>query len=226
MNRPANQLNLNTLHSFEFLLLLVTLNFCANLAARQTPFQPEGNTSSQAARRIVVSIPLRKLALLEGDRIIKIYDVTVGAPASPSPYGEFQIVQRLENPTYYKPGVVIGPGAHNPLGPRWIGLSVKGFGLHGTNQPNSIGKDASHGCIRLRNRDIKDLFARVQVGDRVSIIAERSYELARLFDAAPNFDEAHDTLQASNQSPEPPETDGIAQQIPSPPKENPHGNIH
>ncbi|MGB9432673.1 MAG: L,D-transpeptidase, partial [Candidatus Acidiferrum sp.] len=119
---------------------------------------------------------------------------------SPSPSGEFQIVQRLENPTYYKPGVAIGPGANNPLGPRWIGLSVKGFGIHGTNRPDSIGKNASHGCIRLRNRDIEDLFARVQVGDRVSLVAERTDEIARLFGTAPTLDQTHETLLAKNET--------------------------
>jgi hypothetical protein len=199
MNRPASQLNFSALHSLQFLLLAATLNFCAGIASAQTqaPAEPK------AARRIVVSFPDRKLALLEGDRVIKIYDVAVGAPVSPSPSGEFQIVQRLENPTYYKPGVVIGPGANNPLGPRWIGLNVKGFGIHGTNQPNSIGKNASHGCIRLRNSDIQDLFARVQVGDKVSLVAERNDELARLFGTAPSpASEAHETVQAQIHSTE------------------------
>jgi lipoprotein-anchoring transpeptidase ErfK/SrfK len=136
-------------------------------------------------RRIVVSVPDRKLALLEGERVVKVYDVAVGAPVSPSPNGEFRITRRLNDPTYYHPGVVIGPGKSNPLGPRWIGLDVKGFGIHGTNRPDSIGKNASHGCIRLRNSDIEDLFARVQVGDRVSLIAERTEEVARLFGGEP-----------------------------------------
>lgn len=202
MNRPTNQINFDSLHSLQFLLLFATLNFCAGLASAQTqaPAEP------RLARRIVVSFPDRKLALLEGDRVIKIYDVAVGAPVSPSPSGEFQIVQRLENPSYYKPGVEIGPGANNPLGPRWIGLNIKGFGIHGTNQPNSIGKNASHGCIRLRNSDIQDLFGRVQVGDRVSLVAERNDELTRLFGAAPSpASEAHETLRAELYNTEEPE---------------------
>ena len=128
------------------------------------------------ARRVVVSIPDRKLALIEENRVVKIYDVAVGAPASPSPSGEFQITERLENPTYYSPGVVIEPGAGNPLGTRWMGLNSKGFGIHGTNSPDSIGHNASHGCIRLRNRDVEELFVRVNVGGRVSLIAKRTDE--------------------------------------------------
>jgi L,D-transpeptidase catalytic domain len=106
---------------------------------------------------------------------------SVHTQVSPSPSGEFQIAQRLSNPTYYKPGVVIDPGPGNPLGTRWMGLKVKGFGIHGTNRPSSVGKNASHGCIRLRNSDVEDLFARVRVGDHVSVLAERTGEAAQLF---------------------------------------------
>jgi lipoprotein-anchoring transpeptidase ErfK/SrfK len=143
----------------------------------------------------VVSIPDRKLALLEGDRVVKIYAVAVGAPVSPSPNGEFRIAERLENPAYYKPGVVLAAGKDNPLGPRWIGLDVKGFGIHGTNRPDSIGKSASHGCIRMRNRDIEDLFARVKVGDRVSLVGEPTEELAQLFGGE------SETIVAKNEAP-------------------------
>src|SRR5205085_10853508 len=95
------------------------------------------------------------------------YQVAVGAEVSRSPEGDFTVVNRLENPTYYAPGKIIGPGKENPLGTRWMGLSTKGFGIHGTNVPNSIGKAASHGCIRMRQHDLEELFAMVQVGDQV-----------------------------------------------------------
>lgn len=134
-------------------------------------------------RRIVVSIPDCKLALIEDGQVVKVYDTAVGAPVSPSPTGTFQIVTRVAHPTYYHPGKVVGPGANNPLGPRWLGLSLKGFGIHGTNAPRSIGHAASHGCIRLRNRDIVDLFARVEVGDVVELHGERDELVARLFGA-------------------------------------------
>jgi lipoprotein-anchoring transpeptidase ErfK/SrfK len=198
MKRPAKQATRKTgdVHFARYAALFVALTLSTVAAAAQTPSRP----SPQPARRIVVSIPDRKLALLEGDRVLKIYDVAVGATMSPSPSGELQIVQRLENPTYYKPGVAIGPGPNNPLGPRWIGLSVKGFGIHGTNRPDSVGKNASHGCIRLRNRDIEDLFARVQVGDRVSLVAERTDEIARLFGTATILDQTYETLQAKNET--------------------------
>lgn len=201
MNRPATA----TLHKtrpsqlVSCAVLFAALALCVTATAAQSGPNSEAQPVQQFTRRIVVSIPDRKLALLEGDRVIKIYGVAVGTPDTPSPSGEFQIARRLQNPTYYHPGVVIGPGKTNPLGPRWIGLNIKGFGIHGTNHPGSIGKNASHGCIRLRNHDIKDLFARVQVGDRVSLISERTDEVARLFGEAPALGAAHDTIQASHE---------------------------
>jgi hypothetical protein len=179
-------------------LLAIALIFLATAASAHSSDKTANQTKAHTERRIVVSIPDRKLALIENGRVVKLYDVALGAPVSPSPSGEFQIVQRLENPTYYKPGVVIGPGAGNPLGTRWMGLNVKGFGIHGTNRADSIGHNASHGCIRLRNRDIEDLFARVKVGDRVSLIAERSDEVAQIFGRAP-ASASTQTLTATNE---------------------------
>ena len=179
-------------------LLVLSLTLSATAASAQSGPKAADQSKAHTERRIVVSIPDRKLALIENGRVVKLYDVAVGAPVSPSPTGEFQIVQRLENPTYYKPGVVIGPGIGNPLGTRWMGLSVKGFGIHGTDRPDSIGHNASHGCIRLRNRDIEDLFARVKVGDRVSLIAERSDEVVQIFGGAP-ASASTQTLTAKNE---------------------------
>lgn len=180
------------------LLLAAGLAFCGATAAAQSSENNAPLERRSPARRIVVSIPDRKLALLENGQVVKVYQVAVGAPDSPSPSGDFQIARRLEKPTYYKPGVVIGPGPSNPLGPRWIGLNVKGFGIHGTNRPGSVGKNASHGCIRLRNRDVEDLFARVQVGDRVSFIAERDEEVTRIFGGPDLPANETQTLTASN----------------------------
>ena len=69
----------------------------------------------------------------------------------------------------------------NPVGTRWIGLNLKGYGIHGTNAPGSIGQAASHGCIRLTNRDVERLYAMLRVGDTVSIRGERDDEIAEVF---------------------------------------------
>lgn len=148
------------------------------------------------ARRIVVSIPDRKLALVENGRAVKIYPVAVGAAATPSPTGSFTVVERLSHPTWYGPGKVVPPGKTNPLGPRWIGLSRKGYGIHGTSNPRSIGRPASHGCIRMHNADVEELFGLVAIGDRVELYAERTGEVARIFGVP-----AAVTQVAANRSP-------------------------
>src|SRR5207244_9664191 len=93
---------------------------------------------SRPARRIVVSIPDRKLAVVEGDRVVRIFETAVGAPKSPSPNGVFKIVNSIQDPTWYTKGRTVPAGLHNPLSTRWLGLSAKGYGIHGTNVPSSI----------------------------------------------------------------------------------------
>lgn len=166
---------------FTAIAVLAGLAWVGLAAAQDVPPQPGAAVSSSRRRQVVVSLPDRKLAVLEEGKVIRIFAVAVGADVSPSPGGEFQIAHRLQNPTYYHPGVVIPPGKDNPLGPRWVGLNQKGFGIHGTNQPWSIGKPASHGCIRMLNRDVVQFFEMVRVGDTVEISGERTAEIAQIF---------------------------------------------
>src|SRR5690242_16703857 len=160
-----------------FVLAAVT----ARHAAAQAAVAP---TAQLKHRRVVVSIPHRKLALIENGQVKKVYPVAVGAVNSPSPSGIFEVKNRLVAPTYYHPGKVIPAGANNPLGTRWIGLSSKGYGIHGTNVENSIGKAASHGCIRMHRKDLEELFTDVQVGDQVEIRAAADPEMESIFGAA------------------------------------------
>ena len=145
---------------------------------------PTASVSTPLRRRVVVSLPDRKLAVLENDEVVTVFPVAVGKPTSPSPTGTFTIVNRVSNPTYYAgKGKTVAPGTKNPVGTRWIGLSQKGYGIHGTDQPKSIGYAKSHGCIRLRNEDVERLFEQVRTGDVVELHAERTPELSRLFAA-------------------------------------------
>src|SRR5678815_4704365 len=123
-------------------------------------------------RRVVISLADRKLVLLEGERVLRVYDVAVGKRSTPSPQGKFAIINRVPNPTWYGPSTVVAPGKTNPLGSRWMGLSAKGYGIHGTNVPTSIGKAASHGCIRMAKHDLEELFEMVTVGTIVELQEE------------------------------------------------------
>jgi len=141
-------------------------------------------------RVLLVSLPDRQLALIENGKVKKVYPVAVGKESTPSPTGTFSIVVRVTDPTYYHEGKVITPGPRNPLGTRWMGLGYKGYGIHGTNAPNSIGKAASHGCIRMTKKDLEELFGMVQVGDEVQIRSERDEDLAAIFGGNTRSDSA------------------------------------
>ena len=151
------------------------------------PSAAVANAAAPAAttRQIVVSLEDRKLALVENGQVVKTYSVAVGKPSTPSPTGEFTIARRAMNPTYHHDGRTGPPGPHNPVGDRWMGLSKAGYGIHGTNEPNSIGKAASHGCVRMGKADIEDLYSRVDVGDQVQIVGQRNDETAKLFGSQP-----------------------------------------
>jgi len=167
--------------------LAVTLAMSATSAALQTSHPqlstgPEVHEYAKATVHFVlISIPDRKLALLENGRVVRIYRVAVGKASTPSPTGAFKIVTRVSDPTYYHKGQIIAAGKGNPVGTRWMGLSAKGYGIHGTNQPNSIGKAASTGCIRMGKRDLEELFELVSVGDAVEIRGERDGQIAHIF---------------------------------------------
>ncbi len=106
----------------------------------------------------------RILTLYEGDKAVQKYPVAVGNPPSRTPEGKYTIVSKVINPSwggggYAKP--VKGGVPENPLGYRWLGLSYKNgstLGIHGNNSPYSIGKNVSHGCIRMINSDVTQLF--------------------------------------------------------------------
>jgi lipoprotein-anchoring transpeptidase ErfK/SrfK len=173
------------------MLAVLLLAFDIRALAQDSP--------ERTQRLVLVSIPDRKLAVLENREVIARFSVSVGAAVSPSPRGEFKIVSRVANPTYYHDGAVIPPGRGNPVGTRWLGLSTKGYGIHGTNAPSSIGHAASHGCIRLRNRDMEKLFALLRVGDAVEIRRERDEETAEIFGGESTVAEAPGPAQIGGQ---------------------------
>jgi lipoprotein-anchoring transpeptidase ErfK/SrfK len=158
---------------------LIAVLFLRNTISAQTEVRQAKSTRPH--RVVLVSIPDRRLAVLEDGVVLRTFAVSVGASKSPSPVGEFQIITHVAHPSYSHNGTVIPAGPNNPLGPRWMGLSIRGYGIHGTNAPHSIGKAASHGCIRLSNHDIIDLFPLLSVGDTVEIRAERDPQIARIF---------------------------------------------
>jgi len=187
--RPSSLSDLQHLRYLALALLSSLLTVPGAVAA-------EPAKASESRRTLVVSLADRKLALIEDGRVVNLYDVAVGTPQTPSPTGDLRIINKVVQPTYYHRGRVIRPGKSNPLGPRWMGLSRPGYGIHGTNEPKSIGKAASHGCIRMRSADAEQLFKLVQVGDSVEIHSSRDEAVSRFFP-----DELHVSRSASSASP-------------------------
>src|SRR5215510_12979739 len=151
--------------------------------AAEAPAVSEQEPDEQVtlSRFVLISIPDRQLALVDDGKVVKTYPIAVGADDTPSPEGDFTIISRVSDPSWTHKGKVVAPGKNNPVGTRWIGLSLKGYGIHGTNAPRSIGKAASHGCFRLGKKDVEELFTLVRVGDTVAVRSERDELVAQVF---------------------------------------------
>ncbi len=128
------------------------------------------NTYSENSVMIRILRDSKVMQVVSGNQVIKSYPIAVGKKEKPTPIGDFTVINKLENPVWYPTGKEPVPsGKNNPLGSRWLGLSIKGYGIHGTNQPASIGKAASGGCIRMKDKDLKELFGIISIGTSVSI---------------------------------------------------------
>jgi lipoprotein-anchoring transpeptidase ErfK/SrfK len=136
---------------------------------------PEAST--EVPLRLELRLSKRQLMLYKGDQVLKSYPVAIGRPGWETPTGGFRVLQKVEKPTWIHPlkeNIVIpGGDPDNPLGNYWIGFWTDGtnwIGFHGTPTPESIGKAASHGCVRMYNRDIADLFTQIRVGTVVTVV--------------------------------------------------------
>lgn len=107
---------------------------------------------------IVIVRDWRRLYVYENGSIVEEYPVAVGRPSLPTPLGTYRVAEKQLNPG----------GA---FGVRWLGLSAPGYGIHGTNDVSSIGKSISHGCVRMYNPDVIELYDRTEIGTIVRIIS-------------------------------------------------------
>jgi lipoprotein-anchoring transpeptidase ErfK/SrfK len=127
---------------------------------------------------IVINRATNRLYLYAGDKLTRTFGVATGQAIYPTPRGTWHIVVKYRNPTWYPPlnnswakGLKpVPPGPSNPLGTRWMGLDSPGVGIHGTNNPASIGYSASHGCVRMQVRDSEWLFDHVDIGTTVFVV--------------------------------------------------------
>jgi lipoprotein-anchoring transpeptidase ErfK/SrfK len=148
------------------------LSFLDSFAAETTPF-------------IIINKTTNKLAFIRNGKIEAVYPVATGFNASLTPEGLFTVTVKAKNP-YYRKKNIPGGAPNNPLGTRWIGFNARGtdgrvYGIHGTNNPASIGKYVSQGCVRMYNGDVEQLYEKGPIGTKVLIIRsnESFYTIAK-----------------------------------------------
>ena len=113
----------------------------------------------------------QNILILKSDgEIMKTYIVSTGKGNS-TPVGTFKITSKLENPTWFRDGSAVPPESpENILGTRWLGINLPSYGIHGTTEPQSLGQQATQGCVRLSNADVEELYAIVPMGSEVVIV--------------------------------------------------------
>ena len=159
----------------------------ASQAANEVEDQPETQAptpaESGASRNVAIKVDTKTnmLGVFEAEKLIAAYPVTIGSAHNTSPIGDCKVrgIAKLPRFRYDKEMLEHGErsgnfymlpaGPRNPVGVMWIALNKKGIGIHGTNDPDSIGRAASHGCIRLANWDVVRLATKIKAGDNVSI---------------------------------------------------------
>jgi lipoprotein-anchoring transpeptidase ErfK/SrfK len=135
-------------------------------------------TADMLGAVIVVNRHANTLKLYSSTRLVRTLHVATGQSIYPTPHGVFDIIDKQKNPWWYPPtqddwaqGLKpVPPGPNNPLGTRWMGINVPGVGIHGTDEPTSIGYSESHGCVRMHIPDAEWLFGHVKVGTPVVIV--------------------------------------------------------
>ncbi len=160
-----------------------TSSQAANEVDEQTENQASTPGESGAPRNVSIKIDTKTnmLGVFENQKLIAAYPVTIGSVHTASPIGDWKVrgIAKLPRFRYDKEMLEHGqrsgnfymlpPGPRNPVGVMWIALNKKGIGIHGTDDPGSIGRAVSHGCIRLANWDVVRLATKIKAGDNVSI---------------------------------------------------------
>lgn len=169
------QFNLTPLLTALSLLFVLGLSWAHEDVVDTPVLKPE---VSLPARRIVINIPSRNLWVYEEKKIIRYFPVGLGRKGFMTPVGHFTVLRKVldpawENPYQTKNPLRISPGENNPLGTRWIGFhkdKAGEYGIHGTDNPKSVGYFSSHGCVRMKVTDAEKLFEMVNVGTPVDVV--------------------------------------------------------
>lgn len=126
--------------------------------------------SNAPVNGVLISKAEKAVFRYEAGELGDVWPCAIGKPESPTPAGSYEVTVTLEDPTWYWQGKAIPPGPENGLGKWFIGINKKGYGVHGTNEPASIGTAASHGCVRMYNEDVGELVKLVKAGTAIIIM--------------------------------------------------------
>jgi len=119
---------------------------------------------------ILVDKSQNLLFLKQDGEVLKTYTVSTGQDNC-TPVGTFKVEEKMVSPVWYKIGAVVSPDNEEyELGTRWMGLSVEGYGIHGTRDPGTIGRQITKGCVRMLNSQVEELFVIVPSGTEVVIV--------------------------------------------------------
>jgi lipoprotein-anchoring transpeptidase ErfK/SrfK len=174
-DRPGRRLATRTLTARLISALESNSRLPIGVRTRTTPAQV---TVASLGPIITIDRGANRLTLYDGAKVVRTFPVATGQAIYPTPTGTFHIVVMQRDPWWYPPTYdswakglkPVPPGPNNPLGTRWMGLSVPGVGIHGTDEPSSIGYSESHGCVRMQVPDAEWLFDHVKVGTTVHIV--------------------------------------------------------
>lgn len=141
------------------LLLVLAMAFTVHHPMILWASAVDDDTSSTPQMVLEINLRKNRLTVYRDGAIVKEYPIALGKYQTPTPVGEWNIINKYKN---------WGKG----FGTRWMGLDVPWgiYGIHGTNKPHSIGDDASHGCIRMFNKHVEELYEMVTVGTKVNVI--------------------------------------------------------
>ncbi|MCA1025565.1 MULTISPECIES: L,D-transpeptidase [Cytobacillus] len=154
-----------------------------------SPLWPIGPNPLPGDPFVIVNKRTNELTFIDNREVQQVVHVATGKTDSLTPEGMFTIIVKAENP-YYRKKDIPGGKKNNPLGTRWIGFDAKEtdgriYGIHGTNDPETIGHYVSNGCIRLKNDHVEALFERIPIGTKILIVStdETTEQLAKKYGA-------------------------------------------
>ncbi|MCU0544722.1 MAG: L,D-transpeptidase [Oscillatoriaceae cyanobacterium Prado104] len=141
---------------------------------RFIPQEPKAPVNPVEEVRLVLRLRERRVYVYRQNKVQTSFPVAVGKDGWETPTGNFKVLQMIKDPVWEHPwtGELVPAGPDNPLGTRWIGFWTDGknvIGFHGTPNPESIGRAASHGCVRMFDKDVRALFEKVAVGTPVIV---------------------------------------------------------